>query len=71
MPGAGLVFDRRQRDALRAEVAEILEDLGAIVMAMRDARWEGARKMREQFVGLMRLLDDLGWSPRTTASSSR
>jgi hypothetical protein len=61
--GGGLVLDRAQRDALRCEAAAQLEDVGVIATALRAGRWEDARRLREQFVGLTRLLDDLGWAP--------
>jgi hypothetical protein len=39
-----------------------VSDIHQISDAIQNERWEHARELREQYVGFMRLLDDLGWS---------
>lgn len=55
------MLDRGQRDVLRAEAVEQLQNVGVIAEVMVAERWEDARRMCDFTAGLAGLLDDLGW----------
>ncbi|MDO8208957.1 hypothetical protein [Conexibacter sp. CPCC 206217] len=59
----GIVLSRRERDIIHDELLSALSGVGDIHLAARRGDYRDARELKQRFVGLMWLLDDLGWSP--------
>lgn len=60
---AQVTITRAQRDAIHDELLDALRGIGDIVAAAERGEYEVARHLRQRYVGVMRLLDDLGWGP--------
>ena len=58
---ADRMLTRRQRDVLYDSAMLELSGLGDVLLMLRTRRGAEARKLRDQYVDAMRLLDDLGW----------
>ncbi|MDO8209667.1 hypothetical protein [Conexibacter sp. CPCC 206217] len=56
-----MTISRSQREALRQQVVIELDGLGEIHRAIEDGHAIVARRLREHYEELLRLLDDLGW----------
>jgi hypothetical protein len=66
---AHLVLGRAERDLLRRAAVRDLGALGDIELALRLDDGATARELRDEFVPVLALLDDLGWEeqdPRET-----
>jgi hypothetical protein len=60
-------INARQRWALHQQIRDDLTGLGDLVLALERDEGEEARRLRDRYVGEMRLLDDLGWSEQASA----
>lgn len=52
-----------QNGVLRAAVTTLLNGIGDVAVTLERGNWREARRLRSRFDSLLRLLDDLGWSP--------
>lgn len=56
-------ISREQREAIHAEILDVLTGTGDIHIEVRRGDYDAARRHRRRFEDAMRLLDDLGWDP--------
>jgi len=64
---AAITFNSAQRDAIYAEAILALSETGDIRIELDNGNFDSARRHRRRFEDVMRLLDDIGWKPNSTA----
>lgn len=60
---AAVTISHEERGLIHDELLTALSGVGDVFIATEQGEDEDARRLRLRFEDLMRLLDDLGWSP--------